>query len=226
MISIKAYNHRLLPLLVIFVIAGAISSAAAEKMASPGKGLNLGAVGATYEISEPDALLEIEERAKQVNWDKVFEKNKMEEMVRTYRPSDLRPLPRVTATRVYSVDMTYTLTQDIPDGRGGVLYPNGFSFNPLQHLSLPNVLVFIDGSDPDQIAWFAASPYAKDKRATLLLTEGDYYDLMKKFRRPTYYATKNILSRMNVTAVPAVAVQKGSMIEVHEIEVPIEKNKK
>ncbi len=39
---------------------------------------DLGIAGATYPIAEKDALAEIEERAKQVDWEKVIKKDKME----------------------------------------------------------------------------------------------------------------------------------------------------
>ncbi len=216
---IATYNLRVI--VMIFLSAGAVSDTfAAPEIKPSGRGVRLGTVGATYPIAEPDALTEIEEAAKRVNWEKLLEKKKMEKMIQSYRPSGLISVPRARAARSYPVDMTYTLTQDIPDGRGGVLYPSGFTFNPLQYLSLPNILVFIDGSDPDQVDWYGASSYAKEPRATLLLTDGNYFELMEKFKRPVFYANGSLLSRMNLTAVPAVAIQKGPMIEVHEIEPP------
>lgn len=223
--SIRTYSLSVLLLTMIAAVAASDTFAAGERGAS-GKGILLGTVGATYPIAEPDALTDIEEAAKQVNWEKVFEKKKMEKMIRSYRPSGLISLPRTKISRSYSVDMTYTLTQDIPDGRGGVLYPSGYSFNPLQYVSLPNILVFINGADPEQVEWYGASPYAKEPRATLLLTDGNYAEIMEKVKRPVYYANGSLLSRMKLTAVPALAIQKGSMIEVHEIDAPRKRESK
>ncbi len=43
--------------------------------------------------------------------------------------------------------MTFTLGNDIPDGKGGVLYPKGYAFNPSNYLSLTSLLVVIDSDD-------------------------------------------------------------------------------
>ncbi|NKE70166.1 hypothetical protein [Candidatus Manganitrophus noduliformans] len=186
-------------------------------------GRNLGVAGATYAIAEPDALSEIEARAKEVNWEERFNEKKMKQAVASYRPSGLRRLPRATTTRTRAVEMTYTLSADIPDGQGGVLYPRGYTFNPLQYVSLPNTLVIIDAEDAEQVAWFRSSEYANDPKAFLLLTGGSYSSLIDILKRPVYYADANLIERLKVRSTPAIAIQKGSMMEVQEIAIPSKK---
>lgn len=91
----------------------------------------LGTVGNVYPVVEPDALAEIKEAAARVDWEKAIDQRKKLPMIKNFKPGDLHPLPAATAARSFLVDMTYTLDADIPDGKGGVLYPRGFSFNPL-----------------------------------------------------------------------------------------------
>ena len=82
----------------------------------------LGTYGVTYQISEKDALAEIEARARQVDWSKVLDKKKVE----NYQgPPDRMSLPRAKRNRSFLVDMTYTTEIDVPDGKGGILYPEG-----------------------------------------------------------------------------------------------------
>ena len=116
--------------------------------------------------------------------------------------------------------MTYTTEIDVPDGRGGILYPKGYTFNPLEYVTMPYVLVFINGSDRRQVEWFDNSPYIKDMKTTLVLTGGSYYELSKHFKRPAYYAVRNIAERLGIEHVPSVAVQKGKYMEISEY-VPI-----
>ena len=76
----------------------------------------------SYNVCYTKLLREIEERAKEVNWRSILDKEKPED----FRPSNLVQLPRATHDRSFLVDMTYTLEFDVPDGRGGSLYPRGF----------------------------------------------------------------------------------------------------
>jgi len=177
---------------------------------------DLGDVGATYPIAERDVLAEIEERARAVDWGKAFDPKRMSEKIRNYRPGEMDVLPAAKKDRVFQVDVSWTLDFDIPDGRGGILYPRGFSFNPLAHVFLPNVLVVIDGGDERQVEWFKASPYAKDHRVMLLLCGGSYTRVMEKLKRPAFYADARIVKRFQLKAVPAVIVQKGTVMEVRE----------
>jgi conjugal transfer pilus assembly protein TraW len=180
---------------------------------------DLGRTGATYDIAEPDALVEIEEAARRVDWEKAFDKEKAKRALKAFKPEGMKPIPRAKKDRVRLVDMTYTLDHDIPDGKGGVLYPKGFSFNPLDYVSYPGVIVIIDGSDREQVVWFKSSVLAKDHRVALMLSDGSFYDAMQEFGRPVFYALPNVARRLRIEAVPSVVVQKNGMMEVKEVHV-------
>ncbi|MDD2900322.1 MAG: hypothetical protein PHI31_16630 [Desulfuromonadaceae bacterium] len=177
----------------------------------------LGTFGMTYRIAEQDALAEIEERAKQVDWHKVLDKRKVENF---QGPPDRVRLPRAKRNRSFPVDMTYTTEIDVPDGKGGILYPKGYTFNPLDYVTYPKTLVVIDGTDPEQVKWFAASEYDKRLDVTLLLTGGSFGAVSKRISRPLFYADRKIVERFKLKAVPSVVRQKGRMMEVLEIFVP------
>lgn len=176
----------------------------------------IGTFGTTYRITERDALAEIEERARQVDWNKVLDKRKVE----NYQgPPDKASLPRAKRNRSFPVDMTYTTEIDVPDGKGGILYPKGYTFNPLDYVIYPKTLVVIDGTDPEQVKWFAASEYDKRLDVTLLLTEGSFGAVSKRISRPLFYADSKMIERLKLKAVPSVIKQKGRLMEVSEIYV-------
>jgi len=190
---------------------------------SPALGdIRLGAVGATYRIAEPDALSEIKAAAAKADWRAVFRDARA--WIKQYRPKDLKSLPPATKHRSFLVDMTYTLDRDIPDGKGGILYPKGYTFNPLDYVRLTRILVILDGGDRRQVDWFKTSQYADDYRVTTILTGGDYYDLMKELDRPVFYLPAEMADRLHLTAVPSVVRQRGKHLEVTEIPAAKEKD--
>jgi conjugal transfer pilus assembly protein TraW len=177
----------------------------------------VGSEGATYPIAERDALQEVKERVAQVDWSRHFQR--LRKSLKSFRPENLQPLPKAKSNRTFTVDMTYTLEFDIPDGKGGILYPKGYTFNPLDYAGLQNVLVFIDGQDRNQVEWFRGSGYAKDPGVMLLLTGGSYIALSEKLQRPVFYATRQIVGRFRLQAVPSVLYQRGRLVEVREFEI-------
>ena len=182
----------------------------------------IGTYGTTYRITERDALAEIEERARQVDWNKVLDKRKVE----NYQgPPDKASLPRAKRNRSFLVDMAYSTEIDVPDSKGGVLYPKGYTFNPLDYVTYPKTLVVIDGTDPEQVRWFAASEYDKRLDVTLLLTEGNFGTVSKRISRPLFYADRKMIQRLKLKAVPSFIKQKGRLMEVTEVALPVGKSK-
>ena len=158
-----------------------------------------------------------------IDWQKHFNRGKTKAAIKNYQPENLTALPRATKDRTFNVDMSYTIDFDIPDGKGDILYPKGYTFNPLDYVQLPNILVVIDASDKKQVEWFESSPYINDYRTMCLITGGKFWALSQKLRRPVYYANKQIIQRLKARAVPSVIQQKGQYLEVKEIDI---KNKK
>jgi len=180
---------------------------------------DLDSFGHTYSIAEPDALTQIKEAARKVDWSKVFSRKAQEDRIKHFRPRDLVNLPRAERDRTYLVDLTFVLPFDIPDGKGGVLYPKGYTINPLDYITYPRTLVVIDGSDPKQVRWFTRSEYADSLNTTLLITDGSYYELAERLNRPVFYLMEDLAERLKIEAVPSVIRQKGRYMEVREIAI-------
>jgi conjugal transfer pilus assembly protein TraW len=177
---------------------------------------NLGTFGQTYPIAEKDAVQELKDKASVVDWNKTFNPETTHKAIKNYKPEILDlPLARENKTRL--VDLSYSLEFDIPDGKGGILYPKGYMFNPLEYVHYAKTLIVINADDPKQVAWFLTSDSAKAQDVMLLITNGSYYELSQKLNRPVYYATANIIQRLQLRAVPCVVRQNGKYMEINEI---------
>jgi len=197
----------------VFVITGLLAPACIGK-AQAEVTKNLGTVGTTYPVIEPNVVKQLKERA-------IPKSNEEQRLllahIEKYQPANMHPLPRATADRSFPVDMTYTLEHHLRDGEGKIIYPRGFTFNPLDYVPFSGGLVIIDGDDPEQVEWFRKSPYARNHRARLLITGGYAYELSKKLHRAVYYLTDVMAKRLQLAAVPAVVVREGNRLRVREI---------
>ena len=168
-------------------------------------------VGPTSAVVETDLVNELRQRAFNVDVEQ------LRSAQAGYQPTTLHTLPRATREASFSVDLTHTLEQDLVDAQGTVLYPRGFTFNPLRFVSLSGGLVVIDGSDPDQVAWFKGSSYAANRKVLLLLSGGLAAPLRDELERPVAYLTEDIASRLQLRAVPSVVVERDGLLHVREV---------
>lgn len=177
---------------------------------------HLGTFGRTYAIAERNAIEELKERAAAVDWSQVFSPEKMGDAIKKYKPNVLQ-LPPALESKKRIVDISYRLDIDIPDGKGGIQYPAGYTFNPLEYTRYTKTIIVINGDDLKQVNWFLGSDHARSFHTMLLLSDGSYYELAKKFERPVYYATSQIVKRLQLRAVPSVIRQFGKYLEIEEI---------
>ena len=168
-------------------------------------------VGPTSAVIETDLAEALRQRAVSVDVER------LRSAQARYQPANLQALPRATKDATTMVDLTHTLEEDMQDANGQVLYPAGFTFNPLRYVSLSGALVVIDGSDPEQVAWFKGSPYGSNRRALLLLSGGLAAPLRDELRRPVAYLTEDIARRLQLRAVPSVVVERDNQLVIREV---------
>lgn len=176
----------------------------------------LEAAGETYPILEENMLDELKQQVMKA--DQL--RDEIRKQIGAYQPGSIPHLPRTAKVRTFTVDMTYTVEEDITDGAGRVIYPKGFRFNPLKYVSMPGGLLVIDGDDTQQVEWFRNSPYSHDRRIRLLISNGHASDLIDMLKRPVFYLTEDIARRLQLAAVPALVIQQEQMLQVHEIFLP------
>ena len=197
-------KYRLLTLQALLCILLSAEQAAATLT-------RLESVGRTYPMEGRDIVQELKERAGQIDL------LVMQQVPQHYQPANLHALPRAEAERVFSVDPSYSLAQDITDSQRNLLYPQGFTFNPLHYAGLRGELVILDGSDSEQLAWFKASTYARDRRTILLLSGGFAAEVQEALQRPVYYLSHDMAARLGLRAVPAVISQAKNILTVREV---------
>ena len=168
-------------------------------------------VGKTYPIVEQDIREEFKQKVTGIDIEALLNTHNR------YQPANLHTLPRAASDRVFTVDLTHTLERDIKDNQGNLLYPQGFTFNPLQYAGLRGGLVVIDGSDPQHVEWFKGSPYFQNQRAILLLSGGYAAEVKQELKRPVYYLTHDIATRLQLKAAPSVVVEQDNKLTVREV---------
>jgi conjugal transfer pilus assembly protein TraW len=171
----------------------------------------LESAGRTYPIVEQDITKELQQKATAIDLDGLFNTHNR------YQPANLHPLPRTVSDRMFTVDLTHTMDHDIKDSQGNLLYPQGFTFNPLQYAGLSGGLVVIDGSDPQQVEWFKVSPYFQNHRAILLLSGGYAAEVKQELKRSVYYLTHDIAVRLQLKAAPSVVIEQDNKLTVREV---------
>ena len=179
--------------------------------ARAGEIVRLEPVGPTSAVIETDLAETPRQRAVSVDLEQ------LRSVQARYQPANLHVLPRATKDSSITVDLSHTLKEDVQDANGQVLYPAGFTFNPLRYVSLSGTLVVIDGSDPEQVAWFKGSPYGANRRALLLLSGGLAAALRDELQRPVAYLTEDLAQRLQLRAVPSVVMEQDQHLTVREV---------
>ncbi|GAB6075335.1 hypothetical protein [Desulfurobacterium crinifex] len=180
----------------------------------------------TYPIVEPDLLTEIQERAKYVNYSAI--KKRFEELYKHYKPKEIVQLPPAKKSYSYLVDMTYELPFDVPkvDKSGrivGILYPKGFKFNPLKYIPVdPPVLIVFNGNSKEEINWVEKHIKSFPAYHKLIITDGNWQKLTKKFKEQVYFLTPRIKERLNLKETISVVRRKGDYMKVKVIAVNCE----
>ena len=167
-------------------------------------------IGRTWPIAEPDALAEIEARLAQAP-DMASQFGPRS----TWTAMQAAELGSATADRVRSLVPFYTVEEDIrlPDGR--TLYPKGFTFNPLDYVSLPQHLVIVH---PRDLGWALVKARFTD---FILLTAGDALDLSEKTGRALFILEERVKERLGLTVAPVIVAQEGKKLVLTEYALPL-----
>ena len=201
-------------LLVVFQLGMSASLVAAALLIACAAKANTSTIGRTWAIAEPDALAEIEARTAKLPPD----------MAANFGPrsgwSGLRaaPLGRTQLDRTRFVVPFYTLDQEIrlPDGK--LLYPKGYTFNPLDYVSLPQRLVIVE---PRDLAWALSVSRPTDFILLALgkAQDADVITLGERHGRALFILEDRVKDRLGLTVAPVIVRQVGQRLELSEIHV-------
>jgi conjugal transfer pilus assembly protein TraW len=187
---------------------------AASALVAGAASANTATVGRTWPIAEPDALAEIEARAAK----------QPANMAQDFGPrskwSALRSasLGRAGESRTRFVVPFYTLDQEIrlPDGK--LLYPKGYTFNPLDYVSLPQRLVIVAPRDLDW-ALSVSRPTDFVLLAQGSALDGDAITLGERYNRALFILEDRVKERLGLTVAPVIVRQVGRRLELSEVRV-------
>jgi len=174
-----------------------------EKLTDHGK------IGVTYPIGE-ESILQVMESKKAL-----VEKRVKERMAAIAKASCVLrkydgTFEKANEDRIYHVDPSVVLANDIRDHEGRVLFSKGSRFYPSDHASLGRYII-IDGRDPAQVDFALQGNYRK-----VILLSGDLAELTQKHRKRFYFAVDEIVERLKIRRVPAIVEQEGQFIRVTE----------
>lgn len=193
------------------VLAVAVTSAGA-------RGANeQSVIGRTWPIAEPDAMTEIEARAAGLPNDLAARSGPRT----SWSAMQSASLGVAEHTKVRAIVPFYTLETEIRLPDGTLLYPKGFTFNPLLYVSLPQRLIVVHARD---LGW--ALKAARPADFILVATQGskdgaargiDAIDLTERSGRAVFILEEAIKTRLSLTVAPVIVSQKGQRIELSEV---------
>ncbi len=183
---------------------------------------DLGVVGPTYDIAEPDLLEVIQSRLYQMEKSGELAKKQDEYRGRVVgaieKPKPVSGIKATAVKRTFYHDPTMVLDHDIRGEDGAILFARGLKVNPLDHVSIRDKLIFFDGRDRRQV-FFAKQTMRKLKGAAKpIMVAGEPLNLMRDWKRRVFYDQGGALvRRLGIRQVPAVVAQDGKRLRVDEV---------
>lgn len=168
-----------------------------------------GKLGNTYEIVEED-LMKVIVAKQPIIEEKLRQRIKTVKKEMYVLKKHDGKYEKAVKDRVYYVDPSIVLTEDINDHEGKMLFPKGSKFNPTDHVHLGRYIV-IDGNDPEQIQMAMDGVYRK-----IMIISGDLAKLTTRHRKRFWFVPDDILKRFQIRRVPVIFEQEGKHVRITE----------
>lgn len=183
---------------------------------------DFGVQGHVFEIKEKDMLSVIGERLGEMERKGVLARKQLEMQARAERfiarPTPVANIVHTLERRVRDFDPTYIVPSDIKDNEGRLIHAAGTMVNPLDTVSLPHRLLFIDGDNQTQVNWALNLQRSSEHTYQITLVNGSPMELMKKHNVRFYFDQKSILTlKLGITQVPAIVTQNGLKLRIEEL---------
>lgn len=178
-------------------------------------------LGQTYEFAERDMIEliyeHIDKNKDEINARLDSERDKSKEKIKNFKPKGLKPLEPATQDNTFYPPLEYTLKNDIVGADGRVIYKKGYTFNPADYVKIHYAMIVIDGTNESEIEWLKKSDYLNSIAYRILLSDGNYYEMMKEFKQEIFYLMPEIRTKFQIQKTPSIIKQVGNKIEVKEI---------
>lgn len=178
-------------------------------------------LGQTYEFAERDMIEliyeHIDKNKDEINARLDSERDKSKEKIKNFKPKGLKPLEPAMQDNTFYPPLEYTLKNDIVGADGRVIYKKGYTFNPADYVKIHYAMIVIDGTNESEIEWLKKSNYLNSIAYRILLSDGNYYEMMKEFKQEIFYLMPEIRTKFQIQKTPSIIKQVGNKIEVKEI---------
>lgn len=181
-------------------------------------------IGPVHPIVEPDMLDEIQKSLK--------EKEKSGELARLQKesierakhsiehPKPVKGMTRAERNRTFYYDPSFRVPKTITDSEGRVVAEAGKMVNPLDYVNMSQYMLFIDGTDPLQVAKADGLHKHYAGNIKTILTNGAVLELSRQRGRQIYFDQGGTLvKKLGITKVPSLVSQDGKRLRIDELEV-------
>ena len=183
---------------------------------------DIGIFGPTYKIAEVDAYdwivnQKLPELERSGEIDNMNKKLQDQSKFRVENPKGAH-LPAATKVRVRRQSLIYTLTRDVFDAKGRMLFNKGKTANPADILpESKKVLLFIDGSSLNQVK-FAIQEHKQNNFLKIVLVTGKPLELMREHGLTFYFDQhQRLIDRFQIKALPAKVYRQKSELVIEEV---------
>lgn len=185
---------------------------------TPAPAKNLGTYGQVFKVAEESFLEVIQNRLKAMNEQGKIEKIQQDlqtkAAAKVKRPTPVEGVTKAISYMRRGFDPTFVVNQTIKDHRDNLIALAGTSYNPLDHKSFGDPLIFIDGDDEDQVQW------AISQNAKIILVNGSPLELEKVHKRSFYFDQGGVLTeKLAITDVPSRVSQEVKHLLIESIPV-------
>ena len=194
--------NRILSILIIFVVIQIASNVNAGQFEH--------VLGETYPIHERHPTEEIKEISNKIDWKSKYSKVKELKF-------QFAAIARATRNREYVHEILNSIEMDVTNPTSGeILYPKGYTFNPLDFIKLPKFIII--SNHKKDIEWLEKQDV---QIGTMILTIGDPFRLSKKLNRKVMILKDDLKEKLKLEFYPAIAQQVGNKIKISEYHVSL-----
>ncbi|KEY40119.1 type-F conjugative transfer system protein TraW [Pantoea agglomerans] len=193
----------------------------AAVVAQPVQAKELGTIGHLFPIAEPDLLTFIGQRLQGMEdsgeMDRLQREAEARVKAHAVRPAPVAGLTPAKTDRAFLYDPTFTVRETIRDMRGNVIARAGDKVNPLDKVAFSETLYFVDGDNPQQMAWLKPQ-LAGLQNFKVILVKGNVHDSSLALDEPVYFDQYGTLTtKFGFEHTPVRITRADRMLRVEEV---------
>jgi len=182
---------------------------------------DLGVHGQVWEIEEKDIVSYIKSQITEEKGEKIQKDFIAKSKKHINRPKPVGGITKTLERKVHYYNPEITLTKDVADQTGKVLYNKGTKVNPLDHQSFTRQLLFINGDDIKQVKFAISKHHQIGDELKIVLINGSPIELMKKHQTIRFYFDQEgyLSKTFGIETVPTLVRKEGKLMRVEAIVV-------